>query len=279
MLNKANGFTVVELLIASSIFLVVLGIITEGLINGGEVTQKIVLENDLLEDANSMSNMIADKITQAIYVYPPGIELELSTSDELTTYKPGTSSSVWTVGSDPIIAFLERPKDTSALCDSTVTDGCVFFYAYYPVERSVVTQTTGPYPYLQDSNNSTAWTLFEYSKRLDSTYTNIISGTHNIPTGDEIADEIGIFIADYIIEGGFNISFDLCHDEEGYINDNNDDNVPDCDGLSAAPLIYASVVNGSFSFEQSRAHKVSVKGMKLELAIAPRNLLSPTVSF
>ena len=118
-----------------------MGIITQGLINSGQVTKKVVLENDLLEDANSMSSMIADKITQAFYVYPPGVQLELSTSGELTTLKPGTSSSLWTVGTDPIIAFLEHPKDTSASCSSTITNGCVFFYAYYPVKRLTLTDS------------------------------------------------------------------------------------------------------------------------------------------
>ena len=279
MLRKTHGFSVLELLLASSLLLVVLGVITKGLINGGLVTKKVVLEHEILEDASSMGNMIADKITQAIYVYPPGVQLELSTSGEVTTQKPGTSSSIWTVDTDPIIAFLERPKDSTATCSSTVTDGCIFFYAYYPVKRSVITQTSGPYPYLKDDNNNTAWTLFEYQKRLDSTYTDMASGLHSIPTGDSVAGGVGTFIADYLKENSFTASFDLCHDSGGFLNDDNDDNIPDCDGLSGASLIYESVVSGSFSFEQSRSQNISIKGVPLELAIAPRNVLSPTVVF
>ena len=277
MTNKTNGFTLSELLVASSIFLILLAIVSQSLIRGGQVTQKIVVESDLLEDARAMGNMIADKITRALYIYPPGAQLELSTTGEVTTFVPGTSSSLWTVGTDPIMAFLERPEDTTAPCSSTQPEGCVFFNAYYPVERSVITQSSGPYPYLNNPNNNTAWVLFEYRKRLNLTYTTLSSGSTPPPTGNAVADEVGDIVADYLIANGFTLSFDRCHDDAGFINDSDNDGVPDCNGLSTT-TIYESVVNGSFQLEQSRKQKSTFKGVPLEFAIAPRNLFNPNLN-
>ncbi len=275
MQNK-HGFSVAELLTVSVILLLLLGIITQGLISGGQTTQQIVVESDLLEDARSMGNMIADNLTRALYVYPPGIELELSTFSEPTTLKPGTSSSLWTVGNDPIIAFLERPESISAPCSNSEPQGCIFFRAYYPVARSEVTKDTGPYSYLKDTLNSTTWILFEYHKRLDIPYANIASGLSSAPIGNMIAGEKGDIIAEYILENSFNVSFDRCYDEKGFINDSNNDNIPDCNGLSTT-VVYASVVSGNFSFEQGRKKRRSFKGTKLEFAIAPRNLVNPSI--
>ncbi len=275
--NK-NGFSVVELLTVSSILLLLLGIITRGLISGGQVTQKIVVESDLLEDARAMGNMIADSITRAIYVYPPGATLELSTSDEPTTLNPNTGSSLWIVGNDPIIAFLERPENTStsASCSDTQPEGCIFFNAYYPVTRSEVTKSSGPYPYLKDTFNDATWMLFEYRMRLDIAYADITSGSTPVPTGDLLAGEEGTIVAEYLIENSFNVSFDRCYNDLGYLNDSNNDNVPDCNVLDTKS-IYASVVSGSFNFEQERKQRRSFKGTELAFAIAPRNLPNPAI--
>ncbi len=278
MYNKVIGFTVVEMLVASSIFLLALGIVSQSLISGGQATNRIAIESDLVEDARAMGNMVTDQITQALYVYPPGVQLELSTSGEVTTLRPGSSSSLWTVGTDPIIAFLERPTDINAPCSSSQPEGCVFFSAYYPVERSLVTQTTAPYPYLADGSNTTAWVLFEYRKRLDITYIGLASNSASAPVGNALVGEVGNIMADYLVKDSFIVSFDRCNDEQGFVNDSNNDSVPDCNGLDTASMIYASVVNGSFKFEQARKQRGSFKGINLEFVIAPRNLFNPAVS-
>ena len=277
-MQDKNGFSVVELLTVSSILLILLGIITQGLISGGQVTQKIVVESDLLEDARAMGNMIADSITRAIYVYPPGVDLELSTANEPTTLNPVTGLSLWTVGNDPIIAFLERPENTStsAPCSDAEPEGCIFFNAYYPVARSEVTKDSGPYPYLKDVANEATWMLFEYRMRLDITYADVIRGLTPIPTGNLLAGEKGTIVAEYLTENNFNVFFDRCYDDLGYLNDSNNDNIPDCNGLDTKS-IYASVVSGSFNFEQERKQRRSFKGTELAFAIAPRNLPNPAI--
>ena len=286
---KQRGFTLIELLIASGVMVIILGIIAQSFRWGGQEVTRSFAITDISEDTRLSGQLIADEVARAVYVYPPGTNITLGSG--YTTRKPSiiyksdgttvastTPLNIWTVGTDPILAMLVAPTTVGA-CDVTTTieSNCLYFVAYYPVERSgVVSNSSGAFNPGADPLNSSNWVLFELRSRVDSPSLATSTGSaYNLPalsyTGSALS---GYILADHIDAGGFKINFGatatdtFCRNKEG--SSVNCNTTP---GLSLDAL--ATVNRGNFSIQSAIARgnlPNKVKSQRYDYAIGPRNL-------
>lgn len=210
-MNSKQGFTLVELLIAGTILVVILGLIANGIQSGSSVVTQVVSESEVLEDTRVAAQLIADNAAKAVYVYPPGAVLTLNSAGSWTVLNPNTNKNLWRVGTDPILAFIEAPQRSDITCsDSEIgKDGCLYFVAYYPVKRSMVAKQE-EYKYLAEPQNDSSWMLFEYRKRLDAAKLNADTPLPLSPlTG--LKQTQGRVLADYLVPTtGFQILNPVC---------------------------------------------------------------------
>jgi type II secretory pathway pseudopilin PulG len=172
---KQAGLTITEVLIAAFILVILLTIVGQGIRSSSSAVNTIVVESELLEDTRVAGQMIADAVARAVYIYPPGAVLTLNRTTGYTVENPITKNNVWRVGTDPILAFIEAPKEAAATNEACKNEqrekkspypNCAFFVAYYPVLRSTVVKKSEYGRYLEDKRNTDAWTLFEYRRSL-----------------------------------------------------------------------------------------------------------------
>ncbi|ULH17704.1 prepilin-type N-terminal cleavage/methylation domain-containing protein (plasmid) [Deinococcus sp. KNUC1210] len=146
---NTSGFTLIELLVSLSlagILLTTMYSIFKTSINGVGTVRD---QNQLIFDVRTAGNFVADTLNAAVYIYPPKIQLSLTTIDPTNQYATqhlGTSRS-WTVQTDPFIAGLLPPNDRTVTCNTTTPysstsptaasqAGCYRIAAFYSVARS-----------------------------------------------------------------------------------------------------------------------------------------------
>jgi prepilin-type N-terminal cleavage/methylation domain-containing protein len=118
-----HGFTLLEVLIAMSIIVMILGLLGSALITGTRAVTQIVSLSELIEDSRVSGLMIADSVGRARYVYPLGVNLTLSSTKTYSVQNPSSSSNTWTIGTDPIIAYIEAADEANPaiLCQTDAT--------------------------------------------------------------------------------------------------------------------------------------------------------------
>jgi prepilin-type N-terminal cleavage/methylation domain-containing protein len=217
MTNNA-GLTLIELLVAAAILTVILGLVASGIQSGGSVVTQVVSESELLEDTRVAAQLIADSAAKAVYVYPPGATLSLNSAGSWTVQNPRTNKNVWTIGTDPMFAFIEGAQRSDTACVGTdsagkkkLNDGaCLSFVAYYPVKRATVVKQEN-YKYLEEKQNETSWMLFEYRKTLELTELNADTPLP-MSSATGLRDGQGRILADYLVPNtGFQITSQICH--------------------------------------------------------------------
>lgn len=184
-----NGVTLVELLVAMGIFMVILAAVTTSWIRTSSLVGGLVVESDLVEDVRNASAIMADGIAKAVYVYPPGAQLQLNKTPGSLIKNPNDSTNIFTVGNyvgskmttggavtsdttTPIIAFLEAEQNPNIPCTvpSNPTtpprpvdpNGCLTFVAYYFAKRGTLTAAGEPFDFIVDAPNNDKWMLLEY---------------------------------------------------------------------------------------------------------------------
>jgi|GEM_PF-2425332 len=177
MKHRPQGFTLVELLVVMALMGIFLGMMAAALNQSSRYTRNVTSRSEMNDELRTAGQMMADQITRALYIYPPGSQIKLNASDTWSVQDSG-GDTTWVVGdeADPIIAFIQAPdvRDTAANSCSNSNGTiivnptyCMTFVAYYPLVRSMVTDpsrviTYGP----SDAKNSTARMIFEYRKVL-----------------------------------------------------------------------------------------------------------------
>lgn len=168
----------VELLVAMGIFMVILAAVTTSWIRTSDLVGGMVVKSDLVEDVRNASAIIADGVTRAVYVYPPGTRLTLNINPGQLLRNPVDGSNIFIVGNyvgskmsagstlgalttTPIIAFLEAEKNPSADC-ATNQEGCLTFIAYYFARRGTLTAPGQSFDFIDNPANSDKWMLLEY---------------------------------------------------------------------------------------------------------------------
>lgn len=283
-----QGLTLIEVLIASVILLILLGLITNGLQTSGSVVSTITSQSELLEDTRFSGQIISEELAKAITIYESGT-ITLPTS--YATQNPTTQTSVWTVGSRtaPILAFIQPPESNSGgTCDvATAPTNCLTFIAYYPVLRSTATASNVPEDerLKENSQNDDAWVIFEFRSPINASRFSTASRTGDIrlkpftfASGDTspLVDYVKPTTTSTALgDEGFAITFDECS-----INDVNSTGKNKFVSCSSTQELsdedrhgyWTSVRGGSFSLrsqliEQGKTTKTST----LKFAIAPRN--------
>ena len=223
-MRKTQGFTLVELLIG--LFLMSLILVFVGsLINSSvQDTSRITSNADVIKDGQIAQQLIAGRLSEAMYVWLPGSPANINmTGTGITTVNTvGGTGQQWRVNADPFVAMVLPPTGTAnydALgtvtnCTATVTDGCYRFFAYYPMLRSALTssslaQTEKP---KADTANNNQWVLMEYRAMLfDSTGSGAWSPNYTTDPGGSTTKRItsyppaiyyqsrsGVLLVDYV---------------------------------------------------------------------------------
>jgi type II secretory pathway pseudopilin PulG len=181
-LKNTSGFTIIEVLLATVIMSAMLVLIGQAFRSSAEGNSLIINKAELTDDVRSAGQMISDYARNAIYVYPPGTSLTLNTSltgGNYSVTNPRTSTNIWTVGTDNIVAFILPPTqgltNTGAalpLCAALAapdSSSCLSIVAYYVVNRAnVVANAGGSDNPGVDSLNATNGILYEY--RINTTW-------------------------------------------------------------------------------------------------------------
>ncbi|MFC4452600.1 type II secretion system protein [Deinococcus sonorensis] len=169
--HRSYGFTLPELLVGMVLIGIIMTAILTLNVGTGRSTASLQSRTSLLAETQNAQNYMVSRLQTAVYVFRKGDTVSLSSTNGPTTRNPRTSTSNWLVGTDPILAFIVPPKDQNVAagsCTSDVTTAakCYYFYAYYPVLRSVVVSgTSGSNDPGADPANNNAWVLMEFRGR------------------------------------------------------------------------------------------------------------------
>ncbi|WP_232472198.1 PilW family protein [Deinococcus sp. DB0503] len=164
---RQAGLTLVELLVGMALMGIVLAALVAYFSQSGRVSAQSSTRAELQQEVLNAQQLIAGKLKEAWYVYPPGFALSLSASasgNPPTLQNPVTGNKNWTVGTHPILAMILPPESGTAPYR---------FLAYYPVKRSVwvggtaATSWRNPGP---DDSNGDAWVLVEYRANMASPF-------------------------------------------------------------------------------------------------------------
>lgn len=196
--RREAAFTLIELLVGMALVGLILTALLSLNVSTNRSASSLQVRNDLLGETQTAQNYVVGKLRDAAYVFPTGTSLVLGTSGGYSTRKPGTSSGSWTVGTDPIIAFVAPPKNPSpGQCAASPSGStCYTFYAYYPVQRSAITGSGGATgannPGADAANDASAWVLMEYRRN----YTTLTSLSSALASG--ISGGTGLMVLDYL---------------------------------------------------------------------------------
>ncbi len=277
-MKKNQGLSLVELLVAAAIFIVVLGLIFNGLQSSTRTVDTVLAESEIIQDIRLAGQIVTDNLSRAVYIYPPGSKITLNKSTTALVRNPNTGKNVWTIGKDPIIAFIQAPENplldpencVSAVKPGEINDrnACLRFIAYYTIVKEDFVKADYSFSkFLRDDNNKEAWMLFEYRDVLP------LVGRLSI-TNPPILTPEGVtpyLVADYLKpKTGFVPLAKFSCQKEGVAD-------PECNDISIVentPLNYLETLAfGEFQLEAEykRRDKV-IKSSVLSFPIAPKNL-------
>jgi len=251
-----QGFTLLELLLAASITLLLLGLIAQGLRSSSDTSRYIQSAQSNLEELRFAGNFISDYLSTAVFIYPKGITLTLNSGcQSYTVCNPLSNSNKWTIGTDPIIAAILPPEDSGITCADTSTGkrGCHRFFAAYALSRGkVVKAASGAENPGPDPLNDDKWTLYvnlkylsdpEEQKDFQDNAVTFTPPNTKIPV--KLTNTQGNLLADYIkAANGLEVKFEKCLDfSRGDIA-----SLSDCEDVLPADLsLYTSAARVSFS--------------------------------
>ena len=200
-----DGFTLVELLIALALLSLILTAVVSLNIGTSRAAALLQARNDLLPESQIAQNYMASKLRQATYVFPNGSAFTLNGTS--TTTRDPSGSALWTVGSDPVVAFIVPPRmvstgqclaATAAANTANQDTYCYAFYSFYGTMRNNITSSAGlENPGADAANDSTSWVLMEYRSYYAAGnaggYTTPAVAVAAIPTGG-----VGHLLMDYL---------------------------------------------------------------------------------
>ena len=203
-LRREQGFTLIELLVSLALIGIILLAILN--LNTSVFRSSASVQNraSLLQETQVMQNYVASRLRQAVYVYPNTTPIVLTTSGSSATTQAPNGTYTFTIGTDPLIAFIQPPsRPGSGNCTQanqatppvgiTQENSCYAFFAYYAIKRDRLTGgTTGANnPGQEPLNDGVSWVLMEYrayfppntfpvgvtiTPTLANTYTKSLSG-------------------------------------------------------------------------------------------------------
>lgn len=210
-MRRSHGFTLLEVLVAllltGIIFAAFLQVFTGTLQQSSQVSAK----SELLKEGQIALQVMASRLQEACYVYPPQSTLQLANSG-YTTKNPIKGNYQWTVGTDPIVAMVlppEVPGNTDN-CDNNNTQFCYRFYAYYPILRSDYTSSADNDINIgaDGGNDNQTWVLMQYLRYFTNGQTPTIAATgipatcsnlvNNNITPTDLQGGVAALLTDYV---------------------------------------------------------------------------------
>ena len=301
--RAASGFTIIEMLVAMSIFMIVFAAATFMVRNGGIFASTVVASTEILEDVRATGSMISDGIARAVYVYPPGSQITLNPSrseDAYSVRNPITNDNTWAIPSNvdlqphPMLAYIAAPEieEPNVLCGQHPTnpnirpEACVTFVAYYAIMRSGF---TSGFNYAADSrliptdaDNPNAWMLMEYRAYIEvPALAEAIPPPGEYPVGTNLTITVapnglagasdrlrGEVILDYIApDTGFNVEVEYCQ------NHRRDDDLELCENDYPRPHFLTTTVSGNLTLNSEITVKRRPQSTgDLVFAISPKTL-------
>lgn len=164
MRGKQSGFTLLEMLVVIALLGIVMTALASTFMSGSQATTLALSRAELQQETVNAEQLIASRVKEAYYVFPPGQTLVLGSSSANLRTNPLTGDATWTVGTHPILALILPPRNPALTCTASTNDGCYRFFAYYPVKRSVwVAGSSGASnPGADAANDASSWVLVEY---------------------------------------------------------------------------------------------------------------------
>lgn len=166
----ARGFSLLELLVATAVGSLLLGIVVFAL-NRSTLAARLHQDSQLItEDLRAALGLISDYVNWSLAVYPPGVQIQLGSDQAYTVRNPRTGGGTWVVGTDPILAVILPPLDPTASCSQASNQGCFRFAAFYLLSRSHVVQNAqgAANPGADPLNDGNARLLYIYQRALET---------------------------------------------------------------------------------------------------------------
>ena len=182
--GRQQGLTLVELLVAMALIGIVMTALLNFFTQGSRISTQSSSRAELQQEILNAQQLIAGKLKEAFYIYPPGSSnITLTTTD--LTRNPLTSGNSWNITSTatdnhPMLAMILPPRNLALGCVAATTAapdpaGCYRFIAYYPVKRSDWLRGTvadsARNPGADANNDTSAWVLAEYRRVMPTTFT------------------------------------------------------------------------------------------------------------
>lgn len=204
------GFTLLELLVGMALMGIVLAALFSVFTQGSQVSAQSSSRAELQQEVLNTQQLIAGKLREAWYVYPPGQTLAFTSTNAPTARNPVTLNQNWIVGTHPVVAMILPPRMTSppaTPCSATNPERCYRFVAYYPVLRSVWVTGTAASSWRNpgdDANNANTWILAEYRANMPVTFlpTAVPSTPPTVPSAGE-SNILADYLAPTIATPGF----------------------------------------------------------------------------
>ncbi len=195
-----KGFTLLEILVALAILAVLMLAFVRFFGSTLKASSNLQVQNELLSEAQVAHQLVASRIKEAWYVWPPHSVLRLANSG-WTTRNTLDGGRNWTVG--PTFLAMILPPQKDGISCTTDKAGCFRFFAYFPMKRDhYVTHASAAEALDPDSqNDGKVWVLMEYRSfyRRHGTATCPVSADgHPNPAETAYRGKRGRLLVDYV---------------------------------------------------------------------------------
>lgn len=160
-MRTRRGFTLIEILVALTVLAVLMLAFVQFYSGTLRTTASLQIQNELLSEGQLAHHLIASRIKEAWYVWPPASTLQLA-STGWTTANTLRGGRNWTAG--PLFLAMILPPERDRVRCSDDVKGCFRFFAYYPMKRSYYLTHASPAETLEPAppNDDKVWVLMEY---------------------------------------------------------------------------------------------------------------------